>query len=92
MSLVSERGPWLPKSAITDPFTFLNIPKTIDGGSSSIITVHFNPLRDGNFTAYLRIYTNGGGYYKDVRTYIYIHADLVIRRTKDDYCHWEFRR
>lgn len=64
-SSTSDVGPFIPAAKTSagprmGPFTFIDLPSTIPGNSTKIVTVHFDTTKSGNFAAYLKIQSDGG--------------------------------
>ncbi|KAL8989440.1 MAG: hypothetical protein Q9177_001676 [Variospora cf. flavescens] len=70
-SIVSEKGPYITPNTTSagvqvGPFTFTQIPSTIAGNTDSIVKINFNPVKTGNFAAYVRVRSDGGSKIFDV--------------------------
>ncbi|KAL8652676.1 MAG: hypothetical protein Q9226_004173 [Calogaya cf. arnoldii] len=70
-SIVSEKGPFITPNKTASgvqvgPFTFSNLPTTIAGNAENIVKINFNPVKTGNFAAYVTVRTDGGNKIFDV--------------------------
>lgn len=64
-SVQGETGPWITPNGtgpttMVGPFTFYNMPSTIDALSTLNVPINFNPTTAGGYAVYVRVESNGG--------------------------------
>ncbi|KAI9893661.1 MAG: hypothetical protein M1814_005876 [Vezdaea aestivalis] len=64
-STTAETGPYTAPNTTANglsvgPFTFTNIPQTIDSQSQSVVKINFKPVTSGNYVVFVNVGSDGG--------------------------------